>query len=870
MIELKNKSVRRIVINLSLILTLFSGLAYSQSKILHLPPREVYTDSPVLIEAIIDQHTTEIREVKIYYRESGQEAFIEDYMTEIMGVFKYNIPAQFVTANGIEYLIIAEFVDGSMAAFPEVDPFNVPMFVNARRMTSEPPIALDAVQTDLTGGNSSDVIILSPEEAQVVAASEVLIAVSLFNAKEIALHTVKIEVDGTNITPIAQIEEDLVLARPNNLPPGNHTVTITLADPNGIYYDPLQWNFRVVGSVREAERVFNYNGRVLAEVNSEQVRGISQNIQQVTSGFNGSYDWIKFQANVFVTSEESPHKQPRNRYTAGFSSKFFEMNFGDINPQFSEFGLNGKRVRGVEAHLKLNFFNLHVINGETERSIAGIISDTPQMLVSSGDTLYEYSRTGYTYAQRLLAVRPYFGSGKHFQLGFNFIKAIDDTLSVHKEMNGIYTGGNQIIRMEGNTPQDNIVIGSDLKLVFDNQRFVWKNAVALSMLNRNISGGALSKDDTLALGDFNIPISTFGFDPSSIEKMFIINKYLYPISPIALDSVENVQNPIFKIQVDDSTQLAFGINEILNMPSAAFRSTLNLNYFHNYITIKYQHIGSSFYSLGNPYMRKDIQGYLISDRIRLFQNKIFLNINYEQNRDNLNNDKNATTTTSSFLAGISLFLGENLPRIDLNTVQYGRKNDVTNIDTTWYGIPANSFSIKDNRESNITTRQDIRISHNINFLQIKNTLNFSWSSSDRSDRLAGSRPEGYLFSSMKTSMITFSINSNFPFPLQTNLSISNNHSESGLNPEPYDFISIGAQGQYDLFNKALGIYTGYGLTSGKGLADYTQNNIFGGFVFNFRKIHQLRSNVRYVYLDDRSSGEKFHDLCYFVIYSLNF
>ncbi|MBP9006193.1 MAG: hypothetical protein KBG36_08055, partial [Candidatus Marinimicrobia bacterium] len=182
MIEPKNKSVRRIVINLSLILTLFSGLAYSQSKILHLPPREVYTDSPVLIEAIIDQHTTEIREVKIYYRESGQAAFIEDYMTEFMGVFKYNIPAQFVTANGIEYLIIAEFVDGSMAAFPEVDPFNVPMFVNARRMTSEPPITLDAVQTDLTGGNSSDVIILSPEEAQVVAASEVLIAVSLFNA----------------------------------------------------------------------------------------------------------------------------------------------------------------------------------------------------------------------------------------------------------------------------------------------------------------------------------------------------------------------------------------------------------------------------------------------------------------------------------------------------------------------------------------------------------------------------------------------------------------------------------------------------------------------------------------------------------------
>ncbi|HPC36399.1 MAG TPA: hypothetical protein P5268_09080 [Candidatus Marinimicrobia bacterium] len=868
---LRNKSVRRIITNSSLVLTLFCGLAYSQTKILHSPPREVYVGSPVLIEAIVDQLVAEIRNVKIYYRESGQESFLEDDMNEIMGVFKYYIPAKFVTDNGIEYLIMAEFVNGSMAAFPEVDPFNVPMFISARRKAGEAEITPDVIQANLLGGTPSNVIILSPEESQVVASSEVLIAVSLFNAENIALHTIKVEIDGNNITPISQIEEDLIIARPQNLRPGIHTIRITFADVNGAFGNPLQWNFRVVGSVGEAERVFKYNGRVLAEVNSEQVRGISQNIQQVTSGFNGSYDWIKFQANVFVTSEESPFKQPRNRYTAGFSSNYFEMNFGDINPQFSEFGLSGKRVRGVEAHLKLNFFNLRVIDGETERSIEGTISDVPKIVVSSGDTLFEYSRTGYTYGQRLLAVRPYFGSGKHFQLGFNFIKAIDDTLSVHKEMNDIFASGNQIIRMDGATPQDNIVVGSDLKLAFDNQRFVWKNAVALSMLNRNISGGALSKDDTLALGDFNIPISTFGFDPSSIEKIFIINKYQFPISPIALDSVENVKDPILKIQVDDSTQLAFGIKEILNMPSAAFRSTLNLNYFHNYITIKYQHIGGSFYSLGNPYMRKDIQGYIISDRIRLFQNKIFLNLNYEQNRDNLNNDKNATTTTSSFMAGLSLFLGENLPRIDLNTVQYGRKNDATTVDTTWYGTAyVDSFSVKDNRESNITTRQDIRISHSVNFLNVKNTLNFSWSSSDRSDRLADSRPEGYLFSSMKTSMISFGINSTFPFPLQTNLSLSNNHSESGLNPEPYDFVSLGAQGQYDFFNKTLGVYAGYGLMNGKGLADYTQNNIFGGFIFNFKKIHQLRTNVRYVYLDDRSSGEQFHDLSYFVTYSLNF
>gem|GEM_PF-6538080 len=36
------------------------------------------------------------------------------------------------------------------------------------------------------------------------------------------------------------------------------------------------------------------------------------------------------------------------------------------------------------------------------------------------------------------------------------------------------------------------------------------------------------------------------------------------------------------------------------------------------------------------------------------------------------------------------------------------------------------------------------------------------------------------------------------------------------------------------------------------------------------KVHQLRSNLSYTYLDDRASNEKFNDLSFYVIYSLNF
>ncbi len=857
--------MQRGILKFLVTLPLLCGIAFSQAKIIHSPSREVYAGSPILIEAIIDRQVAEVQDVKILFREAGQDAFIEDNMNEVMGVYKYNIPAKFVTENGLEYLITAEFADGSMAAFPEVDPYNVPMFLSVRRKIAEGDLGQSGAAPDLQGGAPSDAIILSPEEAEIVASSEIVIAVSLFNARNVSLNTIKVEIDGIDITGDAQISEDLIVARPKNLSPGSHSIRVTFANTNGVYYNPLLWNVTVVGSVREAEKIFNYNGRVLAEVTSEQVRGITQNIQQVTTGFNGSYDWLKFNVNLFKTSEENRFRQPRDRYTAGFSSNYFEMNFGDFNPQFSEFGLRGKRVRGVEAHLKLRYFNLHVVSGETERTIAGEISETPDTLA---DGLLEYSRSGYTYDRNILAIRPYFGSGRHFQFGINFIKVKDDTLSVNREMGGIFNDNTHRIVMAGEKPKDNIVIGTDLKLAFDNQRFVWKNAVAISMLNRDITGGALSKDDTLALGDFNIPISTLGFDPSSIENIFTINLNMYPISPITLDSLENVKNPLFKIQLNDSTYLACGMQQVLNMPSTAFRSALNLNYFNNYVTIKYQHIGSSFYSLANPYMRNDIQGFYIADKIRLFQNKVFLNISFEQNRDNLNDDKKATTTTTSFMAGLSLFLGENLPRIDLNTMQYGRKNDLTQLDTTWYGTEADSFSIKDNRESNLTMRQDIRISHNVEFMKVKNTLNLSWANSDRSDRL--NRAPGYIFSAMKTSLVSFSINSTFPFPLKTNLRYSSNHSESALTDLPYDFYTFGAQGRYEFFNSALSLIAGGVLTSGKGQAEYTQSNVYGGFIFNFLKIHQLRSNISFTHLDDRTSDEKFNDLSFFVIYSMNF
>ena len=96
----------------------------------------------------------------------------------------------------------------------------------------------------------------------------------------------------------------------------------------------------------------------------------------------------------------------------------------------------------------------------------------------SSDTLIQNYRsyTNGTFDRDFLAVRPSFGSGESFQLGFSFIKAKDEKSSIQY----------------GNYPAENLVAGTDLLIAFDNQKVKWTTQVAFSLENTDISNGNLS------------------------------------------------------------------------------------------------------------------------------------------------------------------------------------------------------------------------------------------------------------------------------------------------------------------------------------------------------------------------------------------
>ena len=851
---------------LSLLLILFTGIIFGQVKVLHSPPRNIRANSPITLEALIEGDVIEAERVRFFFRVAGHDSFIEEDMNEYMGIYTGSIPADFVTPEGFEYLIIAEMADGTMAAFPEVDPYNVPMFIAVRKAVEAEEKTLAVSYNDIQGGIRNDIIILSPEEGEVVAAEEVLLAFSLFNMIEVDVTSISLTLDGLSVMSQTEISEDVIMCRPQNLKPGLHTASLNMSNQFGDPYATVIINFTVVKSIEESKRVMKYTGRVTAETNSEQVRGIRQNINYIRASASGSYDWLSFKAKTFVTSQEDPTKQPRNRLSLGLKTSVFDLSVGDVNPRFSELSLQGKRVRGVEANLKLKYFNTHIVYGQTDRAIEGTIGATPDTLE---DGVLQYSRSGYTYDRNLLAVRPYFGSGQNFQLGFSLLKARDDTLSVKKEYGGIIENDDRSIVLGGvNKPQDNIVVGTDLLLAFDRKRFVWKTDAAFSYMNRDITGGALTledmdtflpgdslQNDTLSLGDMNIPLEGFP-NPGDFTRIFIINENISPLMPIVPDTNNQI-----------------GMKQFFNMPSTAFKTVLKLNYFNNFFVVRYQRVGPEFTSLGNPYMRTDVQGFNISDKIRLFTNRLFVTLAYDQKRDNLLEDKNSTTTTSSFTASVALYPGEGLPNINFNTQSYGRQNDLDILDithdTTLTQTGDTSFSFKDPRESNLTTRQDFRISHIVKVGDIKNTLNITYANSERNDRITD-RLYGYQFNTTSASAFSFGVNTAFSFPLKTNFRISSNTSESASQTDPYKMFTLLLRGRYELFDGKLVTEAGYTMVNGSGLVDFLKNDMFTGGSYRLGDNHQFQWKLRYVLLNDRLSSEVFNDVSFMVNYTFLF
>ncbi|MBN8707209.1 MAG: hypothetical protein J0L62_15160 [Bacteroidetes bacterium] len=612
------------------------------------------------------------------YRLPNDE-FVEKEMQFDKGSWKYIVTSDYSIPPRLEYYVIATLSDASEATYPTDNYRQNPAYFSV-----SPKGLTDAIA------------VLMGEEGTKVAPEDFMIMLSYYTiSDQIDLGTVKLVINGKDVTTEASVTADALNYLPASTPKGKQSISFEAKLKDGTVVGPLNWNVSVVSkdealAEEEAEKNYSFAGNVWDEYRYEKFASGTKSINRANVTMNGNVHWLTYNANVYKTSEESKFNQASDRYTLKLGSEYLDLTFGDAYPSYSRLMMNGSRVRGVEGNLKTNYINIDAAYGYLKRATEATFSNTVYMIKDPNDpinasisdsltkliqeiegeeyikissaggvlTYKKVSNGGGAFDRELLSVKVSFGSKKEgFNTGFGFLRSADDVES----------------NKYGSNPTANLVLATDMQLRYDNGRFELYGDAAFSLNNsdvsstneeitkeikKNIPGG----DGTYNFIDNIIPISGGLSAPTSAEQ---IPKYM------------------------------------------AFLAGLKLNYWNNYFKLEYLRNGSTYKSEGLPFFQNDIQGVKLTDRLRLWQNRVFLTFGYDLLTDNTSGDKDkkdsngklvydGTTTRNNIRSGFAIFPGVGLPSFSFDFIRGTAKNEIpTNlIASSDYG--ANTFQLGSN------------------------------------------------------------------------------------------------------------------------------------------------------------------------------
>ncbi len=736
-----------------LLMTALAGVtpfARSQvsDRISSLTPDEAIANAPVTIQANLRQGGT-IERVYLLYRPFGESQFTPVQMDLSGNLASTTLPSRVTVQPFIEIYLVLVDRSGRSETYPlgeTPDPLTTP----PAHTLQLPVRSFD--ETD------EQVVFLSPDRGNVLEADEVLISVSLLRADTMVVkRATQIFFDGMDVTSAAVFSGDLIVLAPENtgrsLAPGPHRVNVRLYDRNGNLYRVAALTFLVKGEVQYSTATpllpgFTPNVSVYGESRNEQVGSIGTWYNRMGYTFSGKYGLWRFLSNGFLTSDEKSNRQPQNRFYAGVEHPLFRAGYGDAYPVLPDLILSGKRVRGAHGAARLGFFNLDVTYGSTVRSVEGVVTDT---FPAESLGVHQLQHPGMTYGQlpdgswgavqygtyqrELFAIRPSFGSGETWQLGFTWLKAKDDMSSIRY----------------GVRPQENLVVGSDLVARFDGGRILFNAQGSFSALNIDISSGNISNElvGQLFPGDSSEVVKW----RDRFSKLITVNEYLRPLS------------------VDKPATLAYDLS-------------LTLHYFDNVLNARYLFHGIDYVSLGATFVRRDVQGYSLTDRLRLAGNAWFLNIGYEHLQDNTIQTKVATTTYTTLSLAISYYPTGTPATFTGGYSRYRSENPLGLLG------PDSLNAVDD-----VTNRFYLQSTYDVHLIT-RHTLGVRFSSSVRNDQTVR-RLDVQNFSA------GVSVTTRYAIPLETTLDASLN-----LNTLPVsgsrgatsslDYTSLALQGRYEL------------------------------------------------------------------------
>lgn len=793
---------------------------------------------PISVSAHFTQSAQVVR-ARIMFRRFGESEYRNVEMILSGTVAVGSIPSKVSSPPYLEYYIEA-LTPGGVLTYPEENPRENPLRISVEGVDPR----------------DSEVRMLSPEPGEVVAAEDLVVAVSLLYTSDLVdKRRTRLYLDGIEVTSEAVLSDDVLLYNPalfgRTLQAGTHSIAVQLYDTLGRVYHTKSTNFTLAtaSAIVERESALRTIGSAQLEVRNEKIDSKSTSYLRGDVQFGATYRSIAGNVDIHLTNEEKPTLQPQNRFLSSLKfGEYAKLQVGDAYPAFPSLFISGKRVRGVTGSLTLGFFNLDVSYGQTERKIEGtMIKDTtyadtsaassrPKESLPLGGLTYRLFEAG-TFTRTMLAVRPSFGSGENFQIGFTVVKAKDDIQSIRY---GVY-------------PKENIVAGTDLTLAFADQRVKWTTQIAFSLTNTDISSGNLSDaaiDSIKGVYDTTktqAEIETAKKEADDLKKIasigrsFItINEYLTPLDPIT------------------------------KLPSTAIESELSINVLNNFVRIVGFRRGKSYVSFGNEFIQTDIEGINVSDRIRLWQNRVLLSVAYETKANNtLHNSAIPTTKYNTLSTSVTVFPGAMYPTISAGYGYYTRKNNVdlsayyrtgkpillqsylptdagqAALYSTLYAVVPDDQAVSTADEK--TDRFFVALNYDFNFLE-RQSLSFSTAVANKTDNTFYKRNQ-------KNTTITGSLTTRYRIPLQTTVGITMSKNSTFLaqrdsarayipttTETPFNYQTVTLNARYRLFDNKLNLIA----TCAPSFGDFQRLLIQGGAEYEVRDNHYLTAECSFI------------------------
>jgi hypothetical protein len=695
-----------------------------------------------------------IERIEVAYRQFGQRDYRRAEMAIIGSTATASVPASELAPPFLEYYLILTLKN---SAATETYPIE-----NA----ADHPLRAD-LQAPETGANPW-ITVLTPEPGERVDRGDVLISFALSSSDTaIDRRSIKVFLDGADVSSRAVVTDRLVVLRPENLPNppegGSHGVRIELFDREGKLLTDYAWSFGVSGGAARfaaAPRgAWLYDYGVQLETRNENISSEITPYNRATVTASGTYDQYRFNGKLYATNEENDRRQPQNRFFIGAESPWGRVGYGDSYPVYPDLVMSGKRVRGVDGSVSLGFFNLDVSHGDIVRKIE---SDTVKTFPADSlaalqqrDSTAHFAQydpaasrwaqlTSGTFNRDLTVIRPSFGS-ENSRIGFSYLKSSDDMGSIRY----------------GSRPEENLVLGSDMILALDRRNIVITGQAAVSATNRDISPGTLTDAQIDSIWASPTYSDSYRNDirrtRDLVSHFITVNQNLVPLS-------------------------------LKNLSTLAYETALDLNYFDNSFRFGYLRHGESFESFGQPFLRTDVKGFNVADRVRLADKRLFLSGGFELLKDNTANTKASTTSGATANFGVSYLSRTDLPNVTLAYLISSNVNDRSLADTL--------YAIDDR-----TDRVLVQLSKEFAF-GARHSATLSVSTSTRDDHTVKNLDT-------RNTTVALSDNATFAIPLQATLSCIVNSSTFAAGfgtPGPetnLSYTTISGSAQYRLLEDRL-------------------------------------------------------------------